>query len=104
MKKLATKTVLTLLSTLTFAAFASTGHAQGDAAAGQSKAAVCGACHGATGDSAIAANPKLAGQNANYLFKQLQDIKSGAQPDFLAETREVRDRSWTVAPAPRRSG
>ncbi len=29
-----------------------------------------------------------------------QDIKSGAQPDFLAETREVRDRSWTVAPAP----
>ncbi|OGT73509.1 MAG: cytochrome C [Gammaproteobacteria bacterium RIFCSPLOWO2_02_FULL_57_10] len=79
MKALATKTVLTLLSTLAFAAFATTGHAQGDATAGQAKAAVCGACHGATGDSAIAANPKLAGQNANYLFKQMQDIKSGAR-------------------------
>jgi len=29
-----------------------------------------------------------------------QDIKRGAQPDFLTETREVRTRSWTVAPAP----
>jgi malate synthase len=29
-----------------------------------------------------------------------QDIKNGAQPDFLAETCEVRERSWTVAPAP----
>jgi malate synthase len=29
-----------------------------------------------------------------------QDIKDGAQPDFLAETRAVRDRAWTVAPAP----
>jgi malate synthase len=29
-----------------------------------------------------------------------QDIKNGAQPDFLAETREVRERGWTVAPAP----
>ncbi len=79
MKKLATKTVLTLISTLALAAFASTSFAQGNATAGQSKAAVCGACHGATGDSDVAANPKLAGQNANYLFKQLQDIKSGAR-------------------------
>ncbi len=29
-----------------------------------------------------------------------QDIQRGAQPDFLAGTREVRDGSWTVAPAP----
>jgi malate synthase len=29
-----------------------------------------------------------------------QAIKKGARPDFLAETREVRERSWTVAPAP----
>src|SRR5690348_14654816 len=27
-------------------------------------------------------------------------LKSGALPDFLEETREVRERSWTVAPAP----
>lgn len=79
MKTLATKTVLTLLSTLAFAVLASSGHAQGSATAGESKVAVCGACHGATGDSAIAENPKLAGQNAKYIFKQLQDIKSGAR-------------------------
>ncbi|MEO7136507.1 MAG: malate synthase A [Gemmatimonadales bacterium] len=29
-----------------------------------------------------------------------QDIKKGAQPDFPAETRHVREGSWTVAPAP----
>ena len=29
-----------------------------------------------------------------------QNIKEGAQPDFLAETREVREDKWTVAPAP----
>ena len=29
-----------------------------------------------------------------------QDIRKGAQPDFLAETGDVRERSWTVAPAP----
>ncbi|MEP7226791.1 MAG: malate synthase A, partial [Gemmatimonadales bacterium] len=29
-----------------------------------------------------------------------QEIKKGAQPDFLAETREVRESTWTVAPAP----
>lgn len=79
MKNLATKNVVILLSTLILAAVASMGHAQGNAAAGESKAVVCGACHGATGNSAIAENPKLAGQNARYLYKQLQDIKSGAR-------------------------
>jgi malate synthase len=29
-----------------------------------------------------------------------QDIRKGAQPDFLAETGDVRERNWTVAPAP----
>lgn len=79
MKKLATKKVLTLVSTLILAGFASFSHAQGNAAAGESKAAVCGACHGADGNSAVATNPKLAGQNARYLIKQMNDIKSGAR-------------------------
>ncbi len=51
--------------------------AGGDVAAGQSKSATCGACHGADGNSAIAMNPKLAGQNEKYLLKQMEDIKSG---------------------------
>jgi len=55
-------------------------HAAGDAAAGQAKAAVCGACHGADGNSAIANFPKLAGQNEKYLVKQMKDIKNGVRP------------------------
>ena len=39
--------------------------------------AVCVACHGADGNSAIAANPKLAQQHPEYLVKQLQEYKSG---------------------------
>ncbi|MDP7456128.1 MAG: hypothetical protein QGF62_06110, partial [Gammaproteobacteria bacterium] len=37
--------------------------AQGDAAAGQAKSALCGSCHGADGNSVLSVNPKLAGQN-----------------------------------------
>lgn len=40
-------------------------------------AAVCAACHGADGNSAIAANPKLSQQHPEYLVKQLQEFKSG---------------------------
>lgn len=53
--------------------------AAGDAAAGQAKSAMCGACHGADGNSASADFPKLAGQNAGYLYKQLAEFKSGAR-------------------------
>jgi cytochrome c553 len=49
----------------------------GDAAAGQAKAAVCGACHGPDGNSMAPNFPKLAGQGERYLNKQLHDIKSG---------------------------
>jgi cytochrome c553 len=65
-------TVLCGLSSLAVAA--------GDADKGQSQAAVCGACHGQDGNSPAAAFPKLAGQNQRYLFKQMQDIKSGLRP------------------------
>lgn len=48
-----------------------------DLAAGQKIATqVCAACHGANGQSAIAANPHLAGQHAEYLYKQLVDFKA----------------------------
>jgi cytochrome c553 len=48
----------------------------GDAKAGQAKAAVCGACHGIDGNSAVATFPKLAGQGERYLLKQIHDIKA----------------------------
>lgn len=37
---------------------------------------VCVACHGADGNSAIPANPILAGQGEQYLLKQLRDFKA----------------------------
>lgn len=51
--------------------------AMGDATAGQAKAAVCAACHGADGNSAIPNWPKLAGQHAAYLERQLVLVKAG---------------------------
>ncbi len=44
---------------------------------------LCGACHGPDGNSPISANPKIAGQIPDYLFKQLKDFKgwNGAKPE-----------------------
>jgi cbb3-type cytochrome c oxidase subunit III len=36
---------------------------------------VCVACHGADGNSPTPANPNLAGQHADYLYKQLTEFK-----------------------------
>ena len=43
---------------------------------------VCAACHGADGNSTAPANPKIAGQHAEYLEKQLRDFmaQSGKKP------------------------
>jgi cbb3-type cytochrome c oxidase subunit III len=51
--------------------------AKGQQIAGQ----VCAACHGADGNAPTAANPKLAGQHADYLYKQLVNFvpKQGAK-------------------------
>ena len=53
--------------------------AAGDADQGKEKSAACAACHGADGNSAIPANPRLAGQHASYLLQALHDYKSGAR-------------------------
>lgn len=49
----------------------------GDAKAGATKAAVCGACHGIDGNSSDKTYPKLAGQNQAYIARQLALFKSG---------------------------
>jgi cytochrome c553 len=79
-----------LMSIFSVAALALTANAQasdtgkpvpykGDAAKGQPLAsAVCGACHGPDGNSPASANPKLAGQHAPYLFKQMKNFKGDA--------------------------
>lgn len=54
--------------------------AAGDADAGQSKAAVCAACHGADGNSMVPMWPKIAGQHPAYIERQLNLIKNGNRP------------------------
>jgi cytochrome c553 len=53
--------------------------AVGDATVGQGKAALCAACHGADGNSVVPNWPKLAGQHARYLERQLGLIKGGSR-------------------------
>jgi cytochrome c553 len=51
--------------------------ATGDAVAGAQKAQICAACHGMDGNSSNPVWPRLAGQHAEYILKQLQDFKNG---------------------------
>lgn len=55
----------------------------GDLQAGAQKAAPCAACHGPNGNSVNPQWPKLAGQHANYLARQLRLFKSGARNNPL---------------------
>lgn len=72
---MATAAAFALLSTPTFAA--------GDADAGKAKSAVCAACHGAEGVSAIDIYPNLAGQKEGYLASQLQHFRDGERDNAI---------------------
>ena len=54
---------------------------------------VCAACHGADGNSAAAANPNLAGQDADYITLQLAHFKAGirANPTMQAMAASLSD-------------
>jgi len=72
--------------------------AEGDIAAGAVKSATCVPCHMADGNSVAPIWPKLAGQSASYMVKQLKDLKAkrredptmGPQAALLTE-QEMRD-------------
>ena len=51
------------------------------AQAAPAKAASCVGCHGADGNSVVPNFPKLAGQHAAYLEKQLKDFRDGFRKD-----------------------
>lgn len=70
MKKIIVSSVVLLLS------LAGVAHAAGDAAAGAEKAAACGGCHGADGNSMVPTFPNLAGQDEQYIAKQIADFKA----------------------------
>ena len=73
--------------------------------------AVCAACHGADGNSAIAANPKLSQQHPEYLVKQLQEFKSGKRNNAVMKgfaaalsDDDMRNISYWVASKPAKAG
>ncbi len=53
----------------------------GDAKAGAGKVGACVGCHGVGGHSTVPTFPKLAGQHAMYIEKQLKAFKSGERKD-----------------------
>ncbi|TKB45576.1 c-type cytochrome [Thalassotalea mangrovi] len=71
------KITLALAASVVFAAPAMAA----DIEAGKAKAAVCAACHGANGISAVPMYPNLAGQKEAYIAKQLKDFKAGTRKD-----------------------
>ena len=72
------KKLLTLVTLISLAAIGSA-QAAGDAAAGKAKSVTCAACHGPDGNSPTPAFPKIAGQHAGYLEKQLTEYKNGTR-------------------------
>jgi cytochrome c553 len=77
------KKLISLAVLLAFAGMAGSATAAGSAAAGKTKSAACAGCHGVDGNSAAPNFPKIAGQDAQYIAKQLADFKSGARKDPL---------------------
>ena len=51
--------------------------------AGELKAATCVACHGVGGNAVITIYPKLAGQSADYIAKQLAEFKNGTRKNAI---------------------
>lgn len=70
--------------------------AGGDAEAGKANAAVCAACHGMEGNSTVAQWPKLAGQHAAYLERQLRLIRDGAHqvPEMAPMVASMNDEDF----------
>ncbi len=68
--------------------------AKGDIQAGKTKSASCAACHGADGNSRNPIWPKLSGQHASYLSKQLQDFKAQKRnnPTMMGMAMPLSDR------------
>ena len=57
----------------------STNPRTGDPAAGKVKSQLCQGCHGEDGNSLAALVPKLAGQNALYISKQVHNFQAGTR-------------------------
>ncbi len=77
------KKLIMLAATCVALGSATAAIAAGDATAGKAKSALCVACHNPDGNSTNPIYPKLAGQSADYLNKQLMEFKSGARVNAI---------------------
>jgi len=66
---------------IALSAYAGYTQAQGDAGAGKRKAEACSGCHGEDGNATAPLFPKLAGQHASYLARQLSDYRAQKRVD-----------------------
>jgi cytochrome c553 len=76
-------------------------HAAGDAARGKQLFAACAACHGADGAGNAGMHaPALAGQDAAYLARQLQNYRAGVRGGSGSDTlaQQMRGMSMSIAP------
>jgi cytochrome c553 len=63
--------------------FQSSANAEGNAQNGQTKSAVCVACHGVDGNSVNPEWPSLAGQHPQYIKRQLEAFQKGTRQNPL---------------------
>jgi cytochrome c553 len=78
--------VLLISCFISFSAFAAEvddGAPQVESSAERTAQTICAACHGSDGNSSIALNPKLAGQQAAYLLKQLKNFKDDTRANAV---------------------
>ena len=73
------RNLLCVAATCIMAVATAAAQPQGDPQAGKAASTTCAACHGADGNSTNPVWPKLAGQGAPYIIKELHDFKSGAR-------------------------
>jgi len=55
----------------------------------QTAETVCAACHSADGNSQLPANPKIAGQHADYLFVALKSYKETGKNAYVGRSNGV---------------
>ncbi len=85
MKNIMAFAALAALTTFSLARADDTTSQSGMAKAQQLASTVCVACHGADGNSASPNFPKLAGQQPEYITKQLMNFKSGARTNPIMQ-------------------
>lgn len=70
----------TLLGVILAGSILNTSVAAADPKYARSLAATCFTCHGTDGRSVGGVPPSLAGQNKDYLLKQMQEFRDGKRP------------------------